>query len=458
MSDFSSLVSRVEGEVFLPGQEGFDEERTGFQRAVVHRPDVIVGAVSARDVAAAVRFAGARGLPVAVQATGHGLSVGMDGGVLISTRRMSGVRIDPEARTAWLEAGVRWEHVVPEAGRHGLAPLNGSAPHVGAVSYILGGGLALLGRTYGWAADHVHRMEVVTADAQIKQITPDSDPDLFWALLGGKDNFGIVTGLETALMPQPRIYGGGLYFDTPHVEDILHTWHQWTTTTPDHMNSSVGLMPVPDLPFMPEPLRGRYVAHVRIASTGGAIAGRRAVAPLRAVAPRLMDTLRDMPYTASGSIFDDPVHPHGYTGDNALLGSLGTPALDAVRDLAGPAAPVMCVVDLRHLGGALARPPAVPNAVGHREAAYILRVLSPVGPWSAADIAPVHEELLAAVRPWTVGRNLNFVYGTGRPATAERLSTLYDAPARRRMARLKAVHDPANTFRVNHNIQPDPAS
>ncbi|MBT2481615.1 FAD-binding oxidoreductase, partial [Streptomyces sp. ISL-94] len=237
MSEFSWLVSRVEGEVFLPGGDGFDAERIGFQRAVTHRPDVIVGAVSAADVAAAVEFAGERDLPVAVQATGHGLSVAMDGGVLVSTRRMSGVRIDPAAETAWLEAGVRWEQVVPEAARHGLAPLNGSAPHVGAVSYVLGGGLALLGRTYGWAADHVRRMEVVTADARIKEITPDSDPDLFWALLGGKDNFGIVTGMEIALMPVERIYGGGLYFDTPHVEDILHAWREWTTTTPEEMNS-----------------------------------------------------------------------------------------------------------------------------------------------------------------------------------------------------------------------------
>ncbi|MFG2994882.1 BBE domain-containing protein, partial [Streptomyces sp. NPDC048257] len=220
----------------------------------------------------------------------------------------------------------------------------------------------------------------------------------------------------------------------------------------------VGLMPVPDLPFMPEPLRGRYVAHVRIACTAGAVEGRKAVAPLRAVGPRLMDTLRDMPYTAAGSIFDDPAHPHGYAGDNALLGALEPPVLRAVQDLAGPGAPVMCVVDLRHLGGALARRQGAPNAVGHRDAAYILRVLSPVEPGAGAEVAPVHDRLLDAVLPWTVGRNLNFVYGGSRTITHERLDTLYGGTAHRRLARLKAVHDPANTFRVNHNIQPDQGS
>ncbi|WP_412076202.1 FAD-binding oxidoreductase [Streptomyces xanthophaeus] len=454
MSEFSSLVSRVEGEVFLPGQEGFDEERTGFQRAVVHRPDVIVGAASARDVAAAVEYARDRDLPVAVQATGHGTCVAMDGGVLVSTRRMTGVRIDPRARTAWLEAGVRWEHVVPEAARHGLAPLNGSAPHVGAVSYILGGGLALLGRTYGWAADHVHRMEVVTADAQIKQITPDTDPDLFWALLGGKDNFGIVTGLETALMPQPRIYGGGLYFDTPHIEDILHTWHQWTTTTPDTMNSSLALIPVPDAPVVPEPLRGRYVAHVRIAYTGDAQEGERLVAPLRAVAPRLLDTLTEMPYSASAVIHNDPPTPMPWYADVAMLDELAESDVPTILKTVGPGAPVMCIVELRHLGGALARRLGAPNAVGNRDARYMLYVLSPlVGPFTPETVGPVHRQLFDALSPRTTGRFVNFM-GIGENAGADQVRSAYDPEDHARLVRLKAVHDPANTFRVNYNLEP----
>ena len=144
---------------------GYGAERAGFQTAQQHRPDVIVAATGAADVRAAVEFAAVRGLPVAVQGAGHALlSVAAEGGVLIATRRMSGVRMDVDARTAWLEAGVRWEQVIHEAAPYGLAPLSGSAPAVGAVSYTLGGGLGLLARRYGYATDYVGSIDVVTAD------------------------------------------------------------------------------------------------------------------------------------------------------------------------------------------------------------------------------------------------------------------------------------------------------
>src|SRR5205807_4789729 len=130
----------------------------------------IVGATDAADVQAAVEFAGAHRMPVAVQATGHGLSVAAEGGVLISTRRMAGVRVDAGARSAWIEAGVRWGQVIEAAAPHGLAPLNGSAPHVGAVGYTLAGGVAVLARRYGYAADHVRSMDVVTADGRLRHV------------------------------------------------------------------------------------------------------------------------------------------------------------------------------------------------------------------------------------------------------------------------------------------------
>lgn len=357
--DVDALIGQVQGPVLLPGDDGYDAERVGFQTAVQHQPAVVVGATGAADVGAAVGFASAHGLPVAVQGTGHALlSVAATGGVLITTRRMTAVRVDADASTAWLEAGVRWDQVIDEAAPYGLAPLSGSAPTIGAISFTLGGGLGLLSRRYGYTADHVRGIDVVTADARLRHVTAGSDPDLFWALRGGRDNFGVVTGLEVDLVPVARLYGGRLFFAADLAADVLDTYRHWTTTVPDELSSSVALLPFPDIPAIPEPSRGRYVAHIRIAFTGDAAAGEQLIAPLRAIGPRLIDNLGDMPYTASGFIYNEPTEPHAFAADNAMLVEFDASAVQTLLDLAGPDAPVPCIVQLRHLGGALARPPS----------------------------------------------------------------------------------------------------
>jgi FAD/FMN-containing dehydrogenase len=435
--------------VLTPGDAGYDDERAGFQTGARHRPAVIVGATGAADVRAAVAFAADRELPVAVQSAGHGVAVrDSGGGMLITTGRMTGVRVDAGTRTAWIEAGTRWDRVIEAAAQHGLAPLSGSFPGVGAVAYTLGGGLGLLSRRYGYAADHVRSIDVVTADGQVRHVTAEAEPDLFWALRGGRDNFGVVTGLEVALVPVTRLYGGGLFFDGSRAVDVLDGYRQWTETVPDEMSTSVGLIPFPDVPAVPEPLRGRHVLHVRIAYTGPAADGERLVEPLRAIGPRLIDKLDDMPYTAGGSIYNEPAQPHAYSGTNAFLAGFDATAAGTVWDLAGPAAPVPCVVELRHLGGALAAPPEVPNAVGHRDARYLLRVLSPLDP----DPTATHERLLAALKPWsTGGRCLNFLYGKKTP---DQVRDAYEPADHRRLTRLKAAYDPADLFRLGDHIPP----
>jgi FAD/FMN-containing dehydrogenase len=449
---FDALVDGVQGPVLFPGQDDYDEERSGFQTAFHHRPAVIVGALDAEDVRTAVQFANANGLPVAVQATGHGLSVRAEDGVLISTRRMTGVHVDPEARAARIQAGVRWEQVIEAAAQHRLAPLSGSAPHVGAVGYTLGGGLGLLGREFGFAADHVRSIDVVTADGELRHVTADSDPDLFWALRGGRDNFGVATSLEVALVPLDRIYGGGLFFDVEYAEVMFNTFREWTAMAPETLTASVGMIGYPPAPTIPEPLRGRHVLHLRFAYTGDVESGERLVEPLRAIGPRVIDEVGEIPFTEAGSIYDDPSGALAYHGNSALLRELDPKALGAVRTLGGPEAPAPCIIDLRHLGGALSRPPAVPNAVAHREAQYILRVLSPLASAELSDVAAAHQRIFDAVQPWTIGRSLNFIYG--RSSATDQVSAVYDPQMLTRLAKLKAVYDPNNTFRYNHNIEP----
>ncbi|MDQ7909387.1 FAD-binding oxidoreductase [Phytohabitans sp. ZYX-F-186] len=434
-----------------PGEAGYDEERAGFQAAVEHRPDVIYVAESAGDVQAAVEFAAANRLPLAVKATGHGTSVAASGGVLVSTRRMTGVHVDKEAHTASFEAGTRWDQVIEACAPHGLAPLSGSAPHVGAVGYTLGGGLGLLSRGYGFAADSVRGIEVVTPDGGAHHVTAASEPDLFWALRGGRDNFGAVTGLEVDLVPVARLYGGALSFPGDRAQSIMDTYLSWTRTVPEQMASSLALARFPDLPAIPEPLRGKHVAQVRVAYSGDAGDGAELLAPLRAAGPRLLDTARDMPYAESGTVHNDPTEPVAAYSTNVLLSTVDSGAV--LERTSPPEAQVPFIAEIRHLGGALARPPAEPSAVGHRNASYLLALVTPLDPSADVDaVGSAHERVHDGQRRWVLGRSLNFM--SGPAASVERVREAYEPEDYRRLQRLKARYDPENMFRFNHNIPP----
>src|SRR5690606_25964154 len=98
-------IENAKGPVLRPGDDGFDAQLAGYQTDHPHRPDLVVAATSADDVVAAVRHAADHGLPVAVETSGHGRAAPLTGGVLITTRRMDGVRIDPARRVARVQAG-----------------------------------------------------------------------------------------------------------------------------------------------------------------------------------------------------------------------------------------------------------------------------------------------------------------------------------------------------------------
>ncbi|MEV1143172.1 FAD-binding oxidoreductase, partial [Micromonospora sp. NPDC049799] len=323
MNGFSGAVHR-------PGDAGYDTHRSGYNRVIEHKPARVIEAVDADDVAAAVRLAAAEERPVAVQATGHGPAVPADDALLVHTGRMTGVRVDPTARTARLAAGVRWRDVLAVTVPHGLAPLNGSSPVVGAVGYTTGGGIGMLGRRHGFAADHVRAVDLVTADGRLRHLTAAHEPDLFWAVRGGKGNFGVVTAIEIDLFPVTQLYGGGLYFGAEAAPDALHAYAEWTRTVPDEMTSSVLMVMVPDIEAAPAPLRGRYVMHLRIAWCGAPEQGERLVAPLRAAASPLMDTLGVLPYERVGSIHHEPTDPAASYGRNVTLRALAPDTVAAL--------------------------------------------------------------------------------------------------------------------------------
>jgi hypothetical protein len=447
MIDVTTLRDEVHGQVLLPGDEGFDAACGGFQLLDPHRPDAVLAAADDHDVRVAVSYASRHGVPLAVQATGHGRNAGLDGGLLVSTGALTEVRVDPDARTAWVSAGATWRQVIEATAPSGLAPLSGSFPGVGAVSYTLGGGIGLLSRRYGFAADHVQQLDVVTPDGQLRHVTADTEPDLYWGLLGAGGNLGVVTGMRIGLLAVARLYGGSLAFDVDKDPDVLAGWWRWTRTLPDEMTSAVGMLRFPDLPRFPAAFRGRSIATLQLCWCGPADEGERLIAPLRELGDCLQDTVGELPYTESGSIFAEPETPQPYRSSSLLLSALDPDRLDALRREA-TTAPVPCVVGIRHLGGAMARPPQVPNAVGHRDAAYLLSVLSPDAS-HPETVADTHHRLTAPWQPAVVGRPLNFIFG---PLAPHQIQDGFDDTAGPRLSALRSRLDPQQILRPNHPV------
>ncbi|GAA2549382.1 FAD-binding oxidoreductase [Pseudonocardia hydrocarbonoxydans] len=445
-----ALAARVRGPVLDATDPRLPAEVAAFNTTHTARPAVVVGATDAADVAAAVHWAGEQGTSVSVQSTGHGLMSDLAGSVLVSTRRMAEVTVDPVARTARVGAGVRWGRVIEAAAPHGLAPLNGSSSHVGVVGYTLGGGLGPMARRYGFAADHVRAVELVTAAGGIRRVGATSDPELFWALRGGKGNFGIVTAMEFDLMPVARLYGGGIFFPGDAAAELLHTYRTWVDTLPEETTTSIALLRLPPLPELPEPLRGRFVVHLRFAHLGSADEGAALLAPMRAAAPAVMDLVAEMPYAAVDSIHMDPTDPMPTWERGTTLRELPAAAVDELLAIAGPDVEVpLIMVELRHLGGAVGRPARVPDAVAGRGAAFTLFALGPMAGPLAETMPAITQSVVDRMAPWAArGALLNFLGAAG----PDRVARLWDDTDRARLLAVKERLDPTGVFRHGHAL------
>jgi FAD/FMN-containing dehydrogenase len=427
------MNERFAGPVHRPGDPGYDANRRSLNPAVDARPALVVEAAGVADVRTALAVARRHDLPFSVQATGHGTHAPNDGGVLVRTGAMAAVLVDPDRRIARVGPGARWRSVLAAAAPFGLAPLSGSAPDVGVTGYTLGGGVGWLSRRYGFAADSVLRAEVLTADGRTVTASPDSNPDLFWALRGGGGTFGVVTSLEFRLHPVAEVIAGAAYFDADRAAETLAWYRDWAATAPDEISTAVLLRRMPDAPEVPAAVRGRRVLVVKVMSAGDADRARCLLRPLWDVAgPAIVDEVRPVPY-ARASMGGTPAR---YLD---LVPALPDPVIRALvgANTGAHTDGLVPSVEIRHWGGAMAAAGPDAGPVGHRHLPFSIIM--------DADVPAV----AATLRPYGSGGTfLNFVADPGRTASA------YTAANLRRLRAVKAAYDPDNVFRVGHTIAP----
>jgi FAD/FMN-containing dehydrogenase len=435
--------------ILLPGDEGWDSARLAYNLTVDQQPAAIALPRDAQEVAEAIRFAAANGLRVAPQRTGHNATPfgSLEDTLLLRTDEMVSVEIDPARRIARVGAGTRWEEVLPAAAEHGLIGLHGSTPDVSLAGYSLGGGLSWYGRKHGFQANAVTAIELVTADGVLRRVDADHEPELFWALRGGGGSFGVVTAIEFRLFDVREVYAGMFIYPYAQARHVVHTWHALQRDMPEEMTAIVRILPIPDLPDVPEPLRGQTWAIVDAAFLGDEAEGAELLRPLRELGP-VMDTFAMVHPLAVGELHMDPPDPVPYTSDHALLDALDPAELDHAIARLDPALGGYPIgMEIRPTGGALGRSEPGHGALDRFPGDYLLFTLAMVaGPEFQAVADHGVQELAQVFAAHQVGFYFNFVEKKTDPAG------FYGAETYARLQAVKAAYDPEDVLRANHEI------
>jgi len=442
---------RVADRVVSPSDPTWDEARRAFNLRVDQQPVAIVQPLEESDVIAAVRHARAHGLRIAPQSTGHnaGPLGPLHDTIIVDVSGLDEITIDADARRVRVGAGVRWEQVVPALSELGLAALHGSSPDVGIAGYSLGGGMGWLARKHGLQANSVTAFELVTADGHLVRTDAVHEPDLFWALRGGGGNFGVVTAIEFAVYPHAELYAGACFFPFARTREVLHAWRDLLPTLPEDLMTWAAILHFPPDPALPDALRGGSFVVVWGVFTGAEEEGRRLMAPVRELGP-LLDTFAMVPPAALGDLAMDPRDPLPFLSGHQLLDDVPPEGIDALVDAAGPdSEATITMVQLRHLGGALARTDAAAGARATLPGSICVFSLG-VAPDddSARATQGTLSRIEAALAPYRVGDYPNFVE---EPADVR---SFFDAGTWRRLREVKALYDPDDLFQANHPIPP----
>ena len=455
----SEAVDRLRERVSGSVEEG-NAGREVFNAMHDRTAGVTVCPESTEDVVAAVNFARDQGLLLGVRGGGHsiaGLSA-IDGGVIVDLCRMSGVEVDADKRIAHVGGGALWSDVDNATQEHGLVAPGGVVSDTGVAGLTLGGGYGWVRRKLGLSCDHLIEAEVVCADGEVRIASADSNPDLYWGIRGGGGNFGVVTSFSFGLSELgPEVAFSATFYPLEEYAQILRGWREFTAQAPNEVTSVCVGVTFPANPEMPEAVHDRPCVIVGGVYAGGVEEGMEATKPLRELGTPLFDMSGPTPFVGVQTGFD-PLFPRNQLRaywKSQFLDELSDGAIETIAARAAERPAPLCLVNVFHMGGAIADVDPEETAFATREAPYMVSIDGMWGPDELSDDEGLAwaRETWEAVKEYGTGDvYLNFT-GLADEAPDAGVETAFGRNLKR-LGEVKAAYDPENLFRVNNNIAP----
>jgi FAD/FMN-containing dehydrogenase len=454
----AELHGGLRGHVVGRDHPDYDEHRKIWNGSIDRRPALIARCAGVADVISAVKFARLHGLRVAVRSGGHsfpGLSMA-DDAFVIDLSPMKGVRIDPQERTARVQAGVLLGELDKETQAFGLAAPSGIVTHTGVAGLTLGGGIGWIMRKYGLSVDMLRRVDLITAGGELVKASADENEELFWGVRGAGANFGIVTEFEFDLAPVgPTILAGPIFWKMEDSPEVLRFYRDWAGNAPDELMSIVIHRKAPPLPFVPDELHGKPVVMVIPCWVGDIEEGEKFIRPMREFGNAVADVCTEKPYLAHQAMFDPSFVP----GRWYYFRSFDVPALtdemiDITADYSLRIKSPLTSFPIWQMGGAVSRVDEDETAFGGRQAAFTYNIgCSTENAEGFDEERQWVRDFYSALEEWQTSVYVNFL--SGEEEGDARIRAAYGDAKYDRLKALKRKWDPDNFFRINQNISPD---
>ncbi|MGH3151020.1 MAG: FAD-binding oxidoreductase [Streptosporangiaceae bacterium] len=454
---YDELAGTIRGDLITPADPAYDQARAVYNGMIDRHPAAIARVRDTADVIGCVRFARARGIPIAVRGGGHnaaGLGV-WDDALVIDLSMLRSTTVDPAGHTVRVDAGCTWGDVDHATVAFGMATPSGFLSTTGVAGLTLGGGIGYLTRRFGLTVDNLLAADVVLADGTFVTASADAYPDLFWAVRGGGGNFGIVTSFTFRchdIGEHGTIIGGPVLYDLADAPQVMRWYRELVPSLPEELSGWIALLTIPPAPPFPEHLHGRKACGIVWCYTGPHDAAEKVLEPVRTFGTPLLDGLQPMPFTVLQSAFD-ALYPPGlqWYWKTDFFNDISDAAIDVHAKYGAQLPTGHSTMHLYPMDGAASRVAHDATAFAHRDGGFtgVIVGVDP-DPANAGLITRWAQHYWQELHPSSAGGGyVNFLMDEGQDQVRASYRGNYD-----RLALVKNRYDPDNIFRINQNIQP----